>query len=41
MSSWQAEYEDHCRTDPNHVIEYINPETGLVYYKCGCIECST
>jgi len=40
MSSWKFDW-DYCvheRTDPDHVVDYVDTETGLVYFKDGCIE---
>jgi len=33
-----SEYWEHEMNDPDHVVDYIDPETGLIYFKCGCIE---
>jgi len=37
-SSIMAEYARHEREDEEHEIDYIDTETGLVYFKDGCIE---
>ena len=34
----EQEYWNHVDNDPNHIIDYVDPDTGLIYFKCGCIE---